>query len=110
MYSVLRNISIDRGRRLRIESRYADAGLRTQSSDPPWEVRSECEAAIRELLRRVSPTEAAALLLRDVFELEYHEIAAMIDKSESATRQVLHRARSRMRGTDARAEAEESFF
>lgn len=111
MYAVLRNIAIDRRRRLRTESLHADVGLPAESpSDPPLEVRSECEAAIRHLLSRVSASEAAAILLRDVFELDYHEIADMLDKNESATRQVLHRARLRARGTDAHAEAEESYL
>ena len=111
MYAVLRNIAIDRRRRLRTELLHADAGLAAESSsDPPLEVRSECEAAIRHLLSRVSASEAAAILLRDVFELDYHEIADMLDKSESATRQFLHRARLRARGIEAHAEVEESYL
>jgi RNA polymerase sigma factor (sigma-70 family) len=111
MYAVLRNIAIDRRRRQRTESLHADAGFTTEiSSDPPLEVRSECEAALRHLLSRVSALEAAAILLRDVFELDYNEIAEMLGKSESATRQVLHRARLRARGTNAHAEAEESYL
>jgi RNA polymerase sigma factor (sigma-70 family) len=111
MYAVLRNIATDRRRRLRTESLHADAGLMGESSlDPPMELRSECEAAIRHLLSRVSASQAAAILLRDVFELDYREIADLLDKSESATRQVLHRARLRARGTEAQAEAEESYL
>jgi len=111
MYAVLRNIAIDRHRRLRTELLHADAGFTAESSSHlPLEVRSECEAAIRHLLSRVSASDAAAILLRDVFELDYHEIADMLDKSESATRQVLHRARLRARGAEAHAEAEESYL
>ena len=111
MHAVLRNIAIDRRRRLRTESLHGHTGLTAESSsDSPLEVRSECEAAIRHLLSRVSASEAAAILLRDVFELDYHEIADMLDKSESATRQVLHRARLRARATEAHTEAEESYF
>jgi RNA polymerase sigma factor (sigma-70 family) len=111
MYAVLRNIAIDRRRRLRTESLHADAGLTAESSPrPPLEVKSECESAIRHLLSRVSASDAAAILLRDVFELDYHEIADMLDKSESATRQVLHRARLRARRTEAHAEAEEPYL
>jgi RNA polymerase sigma-70 factor (ECF subfamily) len=109
-YAVLRNIAIDRLRRLRTVLLHGDAGLAAGSSDPPLEARSECEAAIRHLLARVSVSEAAAILLRDVFELEYHEIAALLDKSEAATRQVLHRARHRARATDAQTEADESYL
>ncbi len=88
MHAVLRNIAIDRCRRQKTESLHADAGSPAEnSSDPQPENRSECEAAIRQLLSRVSASEAAAILLRDVFEFDYREIAAMLEKSESATRQ-----------------------
>jgi RNA polymerase sigma factor (sigma-70 family) len=108
MYAVLRNIAIDRRRRLRT-ALHADAGLTHESSpDLLLEAGSECEAAIRHLLSRVSASEAAAILLRDVFELDYKEIARMLDKSEAATRQALHRARLRARKTEAHAESEES--
>lgn len=108
LYAVLRNIAIDRLRRARTEARHADAGLTAESPlDAPLEVRSECETAIRHLLRRTSASEAAAILLRDVFELDYHELADALGKSESATRQFLHRARLRARGAETHAEAEE---
>lgn len=111
MHAVLRNIAIDRRRRARTESLHADDGLTgVASSDSPFEVKSECEAAIRHLLSRVSASDAAAILLRDMFELDYREIADMLDKSEAATRQILHRARLRARGTEKRAEAEEYYF
>jgi RNA polymerase sigma-70 factor (ECF subfamily) len=111
MYAVLRNIAIDRQRRLRTESLRAETRFAPESAlETPWEVNSECEAAIRHLLRRVGTKEAAAILLRDVFEFEYHEIAIMLDKSEPATRQVLHRARLRSRGTEALAESEEFYL
>jgi hypothetical protein len=104
-------MATDRRRRLRTESRHADAGLTAESSsNPPLEARSECEAALRHLLNRVGASEAAAILLRDVFELDYHEIAVMLGKSEAATRQALHRARLRARKIEAQAETEESFL
>ena len=111
LYAVLRNIAIDRRRRLKIESRHADAEMAAEFSSPSLgEVRSESTAALRHLLRRVSASEAAVILLRDVFELDYQEIAAMLDKSESAIRQALHRARLRARGNAAHAEADESYL
>src|SRR5713226_6309391 len=59
LYTVLRNISIDRLRRKQLESEHAGAGLPPEgSSEPIMEVRSECEAALRHLLSRVSPAEA----------------------------------------------------
>lgn len=45
------------------------------------------------LLENLSPTERAVFLLRQMFEYEYAEIAAIVNKSESNCRQLLHRAR-----------------
>jgi RNA polymerase sigma-70 factor (ECF subfamily) len=73
------------------------------------EVRSECEAALRHLLSRVSPAEAAAILLRDVFEFDHNEIARIVGKSEAASRQFLHRARTRTRRPGPPADVEEPY-
>jgi RNA polymerase sigma factor (sigma-70 family) len=111
MYAVLRNITIDRRRRLKTESLHADAGATAESaSDLPWDVPDECQAAIRHLLTRVNVSEAAALLLRDVFEFDYQEIADLFEKSESAIRQAVHRARQRARGPEAHVEADEQYL
>jgi RNA polymerase sigma factor (sigma-70 family) len=110
LYTVLRNIAIDRLRRQQLESEHADAGLPPEgSSEPLVEVRSECEAALRHLLSRVSPAEAAAILLRDVFEFDYDEIARIVGKSEDASRQFLHRARARTRRTGPSTDIEEPY-
>jgi RNA polymerase sigma-70 factor (ECF subfamily) len=110
LYTVLRNIAIDRLRRKQLESEHADAGLPPEGwSEPLMEVRSECEAALRHLLSRVDPAEAAAILLRDVFEFDYDEIARIVGKSEAASRQFLHRARTRTRRTGPPADVEESY-
>jgi RNA polymerase sigma-70 factor (ECF subfamily) len=110
LYAVLRNVAIDRLRRKQLESEHADAALPPEgSSEPLMEVRSECEAALRHLLSRVSPAEAAAILLRDVFEFDYDEIARIVGKSEAASRQFLHRARTRTRRTGAPSYVEEPY-
>ena len=44
------------------------------------------------MLERLSALERAVFLLREVFDYDYAEIAAMIDKSEANCRQILHRA------------------
>ncbi|HTI78615.1 MAG TPA: RNA polymerase sigma-70 factor [Mycobacterium sp.] len=46
------------------------------------------------VLETLTPTERAVFLLRDVFALEYDEIADAVDKSPAAVRQIAHRARS----------------
>ena len=44
-------------------------------------------------LQRLTPAERAVLLLRDVFDFDYGEIASLIGKSEPACRKLLERAR-----------------
>jgi RNA polymerase sigma-70 factor (ECF subfamily) len=60
------------------------------------------------LLERLAPEERAAFLLHDVFDVGYGEIASVIEKSEAACRQVVHRARERVRGDRKRFDVSES--
>jgi len=53
----------------------------------------EISMAFLVLLQRLTPSERAVLLLSDVFGLAHAEIAALLQKSESACRQLLRRAR-----------------
>ena len=46
------------------------------------------------VMETLTPTERAVFLLREVFALEYEEIAEAVDKSPAAVRQIAHRARS----------------
>jgi RNA polymerase sigma-70 factor, ECF subfamily len=50
------------------------------------------------MLERLSPLERAALLLHDVFGFSMAETAAVIERSESATRQLAKRARDHVQG------------
>jgi RNA polymerase sigma-70 factor (ECF subfamily) len=52
------------------------------------------------LLERLSPLERAVFVLREVFALDFAEIAAAVDRSEAACRQLVVRARRHM--TDGR--------
>ena len=45
------------------------------------------------LLESLSPEQRAVLLLNDVFDYRYHEIAGIIGKSEDNVRQLATRAR-----------------
>ncbi|KAA3638478.1 MAG: RNA polymerase sigma-70 factor [Armatimonadetes bacterium] len=47
------------------------------------------------VLERLNPVERAVLLLRDVFDLDYAEIANIVDKSPDNVRQIARRARGR---------------
>lgn len=45
------------------------------------------------VLETLSPTERAVFVLREVFDVSHGEIAAAVDKSPAAVRQIAHRAR-----------------
>lgn len=72
------------------------------TADQRAELASDLSMAFLVLLERLSPDERAAFLLRDVFEADYGEIALALDKSEAACRQIVHRARQRVREDRAR--------
>ncbi|MFF4322951.1 RNA polymerase sigma-70 factor [Streptomyces sp. NPDC001568] len=55
--------------------------------------------AVMLVLETLSPTERAVFVLREVFDVGYEEIAAAVDKTPAAVRQIAHRAR---RHVDAR--------
>jgi RNA polymerase sigma-70 factor (ECF subfamily) len=62
------------------------------------------------VLETLTPTERAVFVLREVFDLEYDEIAQAVDKTPAAVRQIAHRARAhvaarRPRGLASPAEA-----
>lgn len=54
------------------------------------------------LLERLGPEERAAFLLVDVFDFDYADLAPMLGKTEAACRQLLHRARERVRSERTR--------
>ncbi|WP_435016735.1 RNA polymerase sigma factor SigJ [Tundrisphaera sp. TA3] len=58
------------------------------------------------LMETLSPAERAAYLLRDVFQYEFDEIAALLDKTPVNVRQITTRARKRLEGQDRRFDAE----
>ncbi len=67
------------------------------AADAATELASDLSVAFLALLERLAPEERAAFLLHDVFDSGYEEIAAALGKSESACRQIVSRARRRVR-------------
>lgn len=68
-------------------------------STDPSETSEQAEAlsiAFLRLLERLSPIERAVFLLRQVFDYDYTEIAAVVDKSAEHCRQIMHRARQHL--------------
>jgi RNA polymerase sigma-70 factor, ECF subfamily len=57
------------------------------------------------VLRKLSRSEASAFLLRDVFDLPYPQVAAILKRSEPAVRQLVHRARHHLRSQSIRSAA-----
>lgn len=57
------------------------------------ELAESVSMAIMLVLETLSPTERAVFVLRKVFDFGYDEIAAAVDKSPAAVRQIAHRAR-----------------
>ena len=100
-------------------TRLRTLGRRKESYVGPWlpeplltapdvaddvELADSVSMAMLLVLETLSPTERAVFVLREVFALEYDEIAAAVDKNQAAVRQIAHRARAhvaarRPRGT-----------
>jgi RNA polymerase sigma-70 factor, ECF subfamily len=60
------------------------------------ELLDQVSMAFLVVLQRLSPSERAVLLLRDVFDFDYKQIAALVGKREAACRKLLERARERV--------------
>lgn len=56
------------------------------------ELAESVSMAIMLVLETLTPTERAVFVLREVFGVEYVEIATIVDKSTAAVRQIAHRA------------------
>lgn len=63
------------------------------SEDPRETLVDDVSVALLLALERLSPLERAAFLLRDVFDMEFAEIATTLNRSEAACRQLAARAR-----------------
>ena len=108
LVAVVTRLAIDRLRRATHERQaYTGPWLPEPFvTDPPpdrdVELASDLSMALLVLLERLAPEERAAFLLREVFDAGYDEIARVLERSEPAARQVVHRARTRVRGGRAR--------
>ena len=103
--TVMQNLAIDRLRRDWWMQRWLKeaGGLAPDASSAEAEatLAEEADSALRMLAERLARPDAAAVLLREVFELSYSEIAEVSGKTEAGCRQQLHRALIRLRGGEA---------
>ncbi|VFR53548.1 RNA polymerase ECF-type sigma factor [plant metagenome] len=64
----------------------------------------ELSVALLWVMERLAPLERAAYLLREVFDYDYSEVASLLDRSEAACRQLVHRATGRVQRETPRFE------
>jgi RNA polymerase sigma-70 factor (ECF subfamily) len=105
LVSTATRLAIDRLRRLKTEREaYAGPWLPepiVSAAPPPdrtLELADDLSMAFLALLEQLAPEERAAFLLHDVFDVDYGRVATVLERSEAACRQVVHRARERVRG------------
>jgi RNA polymerase sigma-70 factor (ECF subfamily) len=115
LVSVVTRLAIDRLRRASVEREAYTGqwlpeplfGVSTRSPEEQLELASDLSMAFMVLLERLAPPERAAFLLHDIFDCDYPEIARILRKSEAACRQIVHRARERVRRDQRRFRAGE---
>jgi RNA polymerase sigma-70 factor (ECF subfamily) len=72
------------------------------------ELADSVSLAMLTLLETLGPTERAVFVLREVFDFGYDEIAAAVDKTPAAVRQIAHRARGHVAERQPRVAATRS--
>lgn len=96
--TVTTRLAIDRLRRTKARREtYPGPWLPDPIATTPEEDGPELSVGFLLLLERLSPEERAAFTLREAFGTPYSEIAASLEKSEPAVRQLISRARDRIR-------------
>jgi RNA polymerase sigma-70 factor (ECF subfamily) len=104
LVTTVTRLCLDRLRQLRTErAAYVGPWLpeplvaEAAPADELPELASDLSVAFLAVLERLAPEERAAFLLHDVFDAEYGEIAGVLGKNETACRQIVSRARRRVR-------------
>jgi RNA polymerase sigma-70 factor (TIGR02957 family) len=80
------------------------AGDRMLGPAETVEQRESVSFAVLTLMERLSPNERAVYVLREAFDYSHREIAEILDITEAASQQLLHRAGKHVAGGKARAE------
>jgi RNA polymerase sigma-70 factor, ECF subfamily len=110
LVTVVTRLGIDqlRQRRARQEDYYGPwlpeplLGVTHNLAEQAIDLRADLSMAFMVALERLAPEERAALLLREVFDCSYEEIAEVLGKSTAASRQSVSRARKRIRDDQPR--------
>ncbi|MEU9239323.1 RNA polymerase sigma-70 factor [Streptomyces sp. NPDC048385] len=72
------------------------------------ERRESVSYAVLVLLERLTPVERAVYVLREAFDYPHRDIARILDLTEAASQQILHRARKHVADGRARTEVDEA--
>lgn len=72
------------------------------------EQRESVSYAVLTLMERLSPNERAVYVLREAFDYPHREIAEILDITEAASQQILHRAKKHVADGRSRAEIDEA--
>jgi RNA polymerase sigma-70 factor (ECF subfamily) len=110
LITVTKRLCLDRLREVKqLRATFVDTSLpepvaedHAPTPEAQLEMNQELSAGFLLVLERLGPAERTALLLHDVFDYDYQELARILCKSEQCCRQVLHRARERLREPRAR--------
>jgi RNA polymerase sigma-70 factor (ECF subfamily) len=110
LVTTITRLCIDRLRQLRAErERYTGpwlpeplVGHAPPEASEAAELASDLSVALLAVLERLAPEERAAFLLREVFDVDYAQIAQVLGKSEAACRQIVSRAVKRVRARKPR--------
>jgi RNA polymerase sigma-70 factor (ECF subfamily) len=102
LVSVTTRLAIDRLRRVATEraayeGQWLPEPVPLAPPDRGAELADDLSLAFLLLLERLAPEERAAFLLHEVFDVGYKELARTLGKSEAACRQIVHRAKERVR-------------
>ena len=104
LVTITTRLSIDRLRSARVQrEHYVGTWLpepllsdAAPSPEQMLERADDVSVAFLALLERLAPEARAAYLMREVFDADYGEVAEALGKTESACRQIVHRAKAQL--------------
>ena len=103
LVTTVTRLALDRLRQLRAEREHyvgpwlPEPLVAEPAPEQAAELASDLSIAFLAVLERLAPEERAAFLLHEVFESDYADIARVLGKSEVACRQIVSRARKRVK-------------
>src|SRR4051812_4130654 len=110
LVTVTTRLAIDRLRAAKVQREHyvgtwLPEPLLTDSPATPEQIPERADdvsVAFLMLLERLAPEARAAFLLREVFDVDYPQVAHAVGKSEAACRQIVHRAKAQLRDAQPR--------